>query len=138
MGTFIPTYFRLEEVVPESVFKAHSGAAKLWWLFDDRILTAADMLRMRYGRMECNTWHLGGKHQFRGWRPMACAVGAELSQHMFGRALDLVPLDCCVEEVRADILDGGVFPDGLVSCVEDGVSWLHGDCRNWRDGLLVV
>lgn len=135
---YVPKYFQIYELVPKStyeLFEHERRLNQLWWLFDPRILKAADRIRERYGKMVANTWWWGGQHQYRGWRPPGCNVGARYSQHRFGRALDLIPTVVSVEEIRRDIKAGENF--GFITCIEDDVSWLHIDCRNYQ-GLLIV
>ncbi|WP_027368194.1 hypothetical protein [Desulfocurvibacter africanus] len=143
--SYIPTHFTWPELLPESIYRELELVKRLdrcALFLDDRILITADRLRQRYGKLVCNTWFFGGQHQFRGYRPQGCGVGALLSQHRFGRALDLVPVQATAAEIRADIR---AHPEleafGHITCVEDGVGWLHVDCRN-RDragqGILFV
>lgn len=139
-----PTFFRLEELVPKTVFlgMAPSKRDQLWWLFDERQLRTIDALRRRFGPMIANTWHQGGKFNFRGWRPGDCADGSRYSQHKFGRAVDLDPEKVSADEIREDILINPSREEyRFITCIEAGVPWLHTDCRNWdRDtnGILVV
>jgi hypothetical protein len=100
-------------------------------LFDERILRSADNLVYRFGKMKCNDWIEGGNYQYRGWRPWESKTGAMFSQHKFGRALDLIPLEATVEKVRTTIL---LSPHDLefmhITCIEMNVNWIHIDCRN--------
>jgi len=125
---YTPKYFSYFELVPKYTYdNYHQGILK--GLMDERVLITADALRSRYGPATVNDWNFGGKNQYRGWRPMGCDVGATLSQHKFGRALDMTFENIKAEEVRQDILDNpGSFP--LITCVEGNVSWLHFDVRN--------
>lgn len=128
-----PTHFELYEVLPKNYYNGnkHKGA-NLWFLFDNRVLWTMDRLRKRFGRIAVNTWYWGGSNQYRGYRPFDCGVGAELSQHKFGRAIDSVPLDVELDEVRSEIINNPTDPDyKYISCIEIYVPWLHIDCRNW-------
>ena len=127
--TYRPKYFCLHELVPESLYDTVDHAV-LWGFFDDRILIAADIIREAYGPMVINNWHVGGGLQYCGFRPWDCKDGAAYSQHKFGRALDLHPVPSSekVVEIRYRITTGEICA-GLVTCVEDGVDWLHIDCR---------
>ena len=133
----------MHELVPQSVYNAYSGSSRLWLCFDPLILRAGDLARERYGKMIANTWKWGGRHQYRGLRSWDCEVGAELSQHKFGRALDLVPVEAAPEEIRQDILKGSA-PEiaELISCLEMDISWLHMDrgnrTANHESGLQLV
>lgn len=131
-----PKWFSLEELVPKRVFEDRGKA--VLQLFDPRILTAADALRERYGKMIVNNWPFGGKNEYCGWRPAICNVGTQFSQHRFGRALDLHPQDTELEEIIHDLR---VRPDRrayqFITAVEDDVSWLHIDCRNNTKGGIL-
>jgi len=138
---YIPKYFKPYELVPEATY----GLLKnkpwiIWQLFDPRALYVGDAIRMRYGKMIANTWYWDKKHQYRGWRPARCKIGATYSQHRFGRALDLIPVEVTAEEIRQDIIQADskgteLFPH--LTCIEIEIQWLHFDVRNY-DGLLIV
>ena len=134
-----PKYFRLEELVPPDMF-ATVPAKYLWWALDWRVLWTADRLRERYGKMIANTWLWGGDHKERGLRDPMTSTGAAWSQHKFGRALDLVPVETTAEEIREDIRAETAYPYAFkyITCIETGVPWLHFDDRNWEGGLLEV
>jgi hypothetical protein len=90
--------------------------------------------------MLCNTWLWDGRAKYRGFRPFGAAFGAELSQHKFGRALDLIPLENSVDMIRSNIIsrqNEECFKD--LTALEMKVSWLHVDVRNHNkavDGLF--
>ena len=135
---YIPKWFEPYELVPKETYKELEKLDKLyqvWWLFDPRILQVIDLIRKRYGKMVVNTWWWEGKHHYRGFRPAGVRVGSKRSQHRFGRAVDLIPVEVSVEEIRSDIKGGEDFH--WITCIEEDVSWLHVDCRNYR-GLLLV
>jgi hypothetical protein len=123
-----PTYFQLFELVPREIFELYHGSDILWYLFDDRILLAGDLIRRRYGPCYINTWYWCGYDNYRGFRPADCPIGALLSQHKFGRAEDITPRDVTAEEIRIDIMAGKVA-SGLITCIEAEVPHLHIDCR---------
>ena len=133
---YIPKFFQPYELVPRSTYELLKDRPWIiWQLFDNRVLYIGDRIRKRYGKMVANTWYWGGKHQYRGWRSSGCPVGARWSQHRFGRAEDLVPVEVTAEEIRQDIKAGEDFSG--ITCIEDGVDWLHFDVRNYK-GLLIV
>ena len=139
---YIPKYFQPYELVPEDVYiELEERPWIIWQLFDPRVLYTADKIRQYYGKMIANTWFWEGEHQYRGWRPPKCEIGAVYSQHRFGRAIDLVPVEVTAEEIRQDIKAGKTGSDGsifqYITCIEDGVGWLHFDVRNYK-GLLIV
>lgn len=136
---YIPKYFIMEELLPQEICNPQN--TNLWFLLDSRILLTADMLRGRYGPIRVNTWHWQGTSQYRGYRPYDCQVGSHNSQHKFGRALDLIPLQADVEEIRQEIIDDPFREEfKYITAIEKDVSWLHIDCRNYdkdRNGLLI-
>jgi hypothetical protein len=136
---YIPKYFKIEEILPQDLCDPQD--ANQWFMFDNRILMTADKLRERYGQMICNTWSWNGDHQYRGFRGLACSVGSTLSQHKFGRALDLIPTEVTVDEVRNEIIANPFKEEfKFITAIESGVHWLHIDCRNYdkaRNGLLI-
>lgn len=138
---YIPHFFKPYELVPKATYDLLKDKPwRIWQLFDPRALYAGDRIRKRYGKMIANTWwspalvETYGYHQFRGWRPPDCQIGSPWSQHRFGRALDLVPTEVDVEEIREDIKVGSFQ---YITCIEEDVDWLHFDTRNYR-GLLIV
>jgi len=138
---FIPEGFELYELFPPEIFRSYQPLT-LWGVFDDRLKITMDRLRKRYGPMVANDWYWGGANQYRGWRPWDCKIGAELSQHKFGRAIDLKPVKESVDKVRADVLADPWNDDfRYITCIEMEVPWLHIDTRN-RDkakyGILLV
>ena len=128
---YIPKYFQPYELLKDKPWI-------IWQLFDPRVLYTGDKIRQFYGKMIANTWYWDGVHQYRGWRPGDCEIGAKYSQHKFGRALDLVPAEVTAKEIRQDIKlrkRGNIFQ--YITCIEDGVGWLHFDTRNYK-GLLII
>ena len=131
-------YFKIEELVPKSLFKQYEKETwKLWALFDDRILREADRLREQYGRCYINNWLWGGKLNNCGYREQNSGVGSNFSQHCFGRALDLHFVDWDIEEIRHSVITDCIsnpkkYP---IRGVELNVSWLHIDVRNRKELL---
>ncbi len=122
--------------------KAHETV--IWGMLDNRILITGDRLRTRYGPMMINDWYTGGRYDDRGYRSKdyGSDTGSSLSQHYSGRALDLIPRNTTVDEIRNDILDNPFDPTfEYITCIEMDVPWLHVDCRNWNKkkfGILKI
>jgi hypothetical protein len=133
---YTPTYFSIWEMVPPEMGSLIQRKGEHWaWntLFDERLLRTMDMLRSMFGVMEANTWNSGGSCRYRGFRPHDCDVGAGFSQHRFGRAVDLMPLQSGIDHIRKTILDksdSARFKD--IGGIELDVSWLHIDVRGRR------
>lgn len=137
---YIPEHFTIQEMVPPTLYEqiCHRGSAWAWTtLFDQRLLVTMDRIRNEFGRMEVNTWHNGGGGlmdieglKYRGFRPCSCTVGSLLSQHRFGRGVDMFPLDTEVKVVRRAILSA---PNSAmwqyIGAIETDIPWLHLDTR---------
>jgi hypothetical protein len=129
---YVPKYFKVEEFFPQSL--EHLLDDDLIWLYiDSRVLVTADRLREKYGTAIMNTWAFStrmretyGTHQFRGWRPRNCEVGAELSQHKLGCAADMGFVHVSAEKVRQDLLSNPFHPVfRYITAVEMNTSWFH-------------
>ena len=139
-----PDHFELYELVPKYAYQ-HIPHDYLWGLWDSRVLWTQEQLRLRYGKMVCNTWKWGGICQYRGYRPPRCKQGAIYSQHRFFGAIDSIPMEVTAEEIRQDIIQAKEgfcisYADQIfqhITCIEGNVGWLHFDSRNYN-GLLVV
>lgn len=146
MRYYRPEWFTIEELVPEDFYYENKSKGEYLWTicFDARILWTADRLRERFGPMIANTWKWPDrkKHEFRGYRPPSCTIGSKLSQHRYGRALDLIPQKTSAQTIREEILSSPDDPDfQYITCLEDDISWLHFDVRNWNkteNGILIV
>jgi hypothetical protein len=139
MSIYVPKHFQLYELVPqEEYWKYIKKGDMFWWMFDRDLLVILDNLRNMFGKMVINDWYWGGENQYRGWRPMDIFLGSALSQHKFGRAVDVTTLETSVNTIREYIRNNQKrFP--TLSAVEDDVSWLHIDTRNWdrtKNGIL--
>lgn len=125
-----PKYFSVQEFVPRAVYNA-LGDERSWQVMDERILQTAYSLRVRYGKMTINNWHMGGDREWSGLRLPESPFYSKTSQHSFGRAIDVLFADVSAEDVRMDIrsrLDDPAFK--FITSIELGTSWLHADCRN--------
>jgi hypothetical protein len=153
-----PRHYLPQEWFSKAVVAAHSKDGswgrdavinpKIWRLVDERILWTMDAVRDRYGTIIMNDYLWGGNNQYRGYRPpiellhktdycrkniVRTKFSSLTSQHCNGRAADSKSRKVTAEEVRADIRKN---PDAriwrFVTTVEDNISWLHLDCRNWN------
>jgi len=143
MNYYIPKYFRLEEWFPERFLQMNKVKGDyLWTLISPQILWTYDQLRKEFGKIIMNDYPWGGKNQYRGYRPPACRVGAWKSRHKACDAGDSVFERYNVEEIRQDILSNPNKEQYKhITCMEEGMPWLHIDCRNWdkrKHGILLV
>jgi len=135
--------FYLQEFVDEGTYKQW-GDSSIWFV-DPRIITLAQFIRERLGKpCTINNWHGGGKFQYSGFRPPKCTVGATLSQHRFGRAIDLKVKGMTADQTREDIMDSWKIyhKATALTTIEDGAyapSWCHIDIRTTgMDDLKIV
>jgi len=132
MGVYVPEYFKVVEVFPPEM-EPFFHENLVWLYIDSRVLVTMDRLRSRYGPAIMNTWGLSeatrekfGTHQWRGWRPRNCPVGAELSYHKIGSAVDMVFTDVSAETVRRELLENP-FDETFqfVTSIEMTTNWFH-------------
>jgi len=120
-------YFIVQEFVSEDMLTIY-GEDLCWGFMDWRILRMADRLRKDFGPMICNDWFFGGTRSQCGLRQAGMPHYKPGSQHTFGRALDLFSMDYAADEIRDAIKkDRKRYKD--VTGLEEGVTWLHIDCR---------
>lgn len=137
--------FILEEFIPKEIYDKW-GESSIWFI-DKRIITIAQFIRDRFDHIvTINNWHKGGTYNLSGLRPFDTSTGAGMSQHKFGRAIDVKMIgrfENGADEIRNDIISN--FDEyraiGLTT-IEDGAiatNWCHIDCR-WTNqaGLFIV
>lgn len=138
---YIPRYFKIEELLPKYFYEKYKDLGnKLFLMFDERALVTLDRLRNRFGSAIVNNWIFGGNNHYRGWRPFDLPFGSLLSQHKFGRAFDVTFKNYSSEKVRIEIINDSKkerYFEHIV-CIEDKISWLHFDCRNWISSELLI
>lgn len=129
-------YFQIHELVPPHVFEQRGE--KAWELLDDRMILSIDALKKRFpnGTMTINNYYWGGNRKWSGLRtagfyPSVERYDASYSQHKYGRAFDCVFSDYDINEVREYVKSHPEeFP--YLTGIEEGVSWFHGDTRNYE------
>ena len=159
MGWYEPENFSLYEFFPqkfhEEVFPIYGN--RMWTIFDERIKRAAQAIRELHGKMLCNTWwspalvSAYGHYESRGYRPhddddvrkKECPIYGNISQHRFGRALDMVPLETTAEEVRKHMRENPDHPAYVgITRVENtlkgkSISWLHIDSADTGEDRII-
>lgn len=138
-------HFQIEELVPPEVYESYGERA--WWFLDPSSLYVLDQLRDKFGPITVNSWKWGGDRRYSGFRPPGCDVGAEYSQHRFGRAFDCIFKNHTSEEVRKEVIDTikniessddmSIYTDrqrqfARIGAIELGISWFHFDLRNTK------
>ncbi len=129
----ISEHFHIEEFVPQNVFK--TWQIKSLWFIDRRIIVLAEFIRRRFDKeVTINNRFEGGVYDQSGFRLPSTNVGAVLSQHKFGRAIDIkIPDlgDDFAEIVRDDIRNNfdEYNKNHLTTIESDTPSWVHCDIR---------
>jgi hypothetical protein len=138
MSYYQPAYFSLVELVDKITYVKFKETA--WSFIDPYLLISLDNLRKYLGKpIYVNNWDSGGDFSFRGFRPKYTNVGAEYSQHRFGRGVDFDVKDMTAEEVRQVIIknkDLDIFKH--VTTLETNVAWCHLDIRPIPDSQRIL
>lgn len=128
----------LDEYIPKELYLKHIGKEhRLISLLNEDLILGDQMLRNKFGIITINNWWDGGSYNQSGIRTIDAPEYSETSQHPYGNASDKKFKTASAEEVREYIkLHWRVLK---IACIENGVSWVHSDCRWWRqDKLLIV
>ena len=139
--------FYLREFIDPDTYKMY-GNASIWFL-DRKIIEIAQKLRERLNVvLYINTWFItGGSFSLSGFRPPDSQVGATLSQHKFGRAIDIKTHDDKfngASMLRKEIKDNytSIYKALGVTTIEHqdyAPSWCHLDTRyTGEDKLLII
>lgn len=129
----ITDFFKTQEFVSKAIYEKF-GENSIWFI-DPRLIKLAVFCRTFWGKpITINNWHIGGKSQERGFREPTSTVGASLSQHRFGRAIDITVKGMTPQEVYKSILDNekAFMEQGLTTLedIKDTPTWNHLDIRN--------
>ena len=142
LDQYTPAHFIVEEFVSEPLYKLI--ATKGLWLMDLRIVWTADAIWEHYkdvlGKnpsVYINGWKWGHNTNFRGFREYDCGIGALMSMHKEGKAIDFDIAGVPAEDVRREILDNqGAEWAQFISRMENDTSWVHIDCAETvMDGI---
>jgi len=146
----VKKYFKLQELVPENVFKKYSDTA--WDFLNEKALHTLLVLRTDILKVPIiiNDWSFGGMHQQRGLRTNMSDIiknktdkgQIDCGAHIFGMAWDLVSTKMSADDMRKTIIKEQKklpYPVRL----EDGKSaptWCHIDTRvslNQKDKIYL-
>lgn len=118
-------HFIIQQLVSREIYEALGD--KAWDLLSPNLCITADQLYEHFGRYTVNNWHTGGKFSQSGLRDANSMVGAPLSRHKKGEALDAKPLDVTPQFMHAEIIRlKDKFP--LLNVLEDIAAtptWVH-------------
>lgn len=133
--TYRCRHFKIWELVDEATYIKYGD--KSWQFLDERLLEVIDHLRGIHGSITVNNWNIGGSYSQSGLRASTSSVGALMSSHKFGRALDLKFKDHSAQWIRDWFkknwtLEYIRFHFGFTFSItiENSVSWLHISIQN--------
>jgi hypothetical protein len=130
MNKYMPQYFKLYELLSKDMYENLLHEQIGWGSLDSRILYTIDQLRIGFDKpIIINNWYFDGCLNYRGFRPFNCGIGAENSQHKYGRAVDINVKGLTSEEVNDHIIKNQKKYE-YITFLETGKSWTHIDCRN--------
>lgn len=119
------------EVLPKELFVE---GVDVFDLVNPIIVNVAQHLRDKFGRIDINNWYWNGTFNYSGFRPKKCKIGAKLSAHKEGLALDLKFKDTTPAEVERYILDNQKFFYDLglrrIESTQVTKTWLHIDMKD--------
>ena len=143
--------FYITEFVSYKVFKQFGE--KSHWFVDRRIVELAQFTRDYFWKsMTINNWWdaneseqdaLPSERQYSGFREPSCTIGGTLSQHRFGRAIDIRIVGLTPQEVYTAILAAKekFMAAGLTTLedIRDTPTWNHLDIRyTGKSDILIV
>ncbi len=133
--------FTLSEFIDKDTYRRF-GDSSIWFI-DRRVILIAQLLRDRLGLpITIN----GGQYNLSGFRPPQTKVGAKLSQHRFGRAIDVKIMgepNKGANILREDIIENfEIYKKVGLTTIEHedyAPNWCHCDTR-WtnQDTLKIV
>ena len=134
---YIPQHFGIKELVPKTLYDKYKSRGDNFLfqvVFDERLLRLIDVIRNEFGSMTICDWSWGGASNYRGFRPPDCDIGAVLSQHRFGRAVDMIPKNISSGDMRKKILeDENSEKWKVIGGLEMDITWFHVDVRARTD-----
>lgn len=123
-------HFFLDELVPKEIYMQFYEKSIMF--LDPRIKDIIEGIRTYFNvPIIINNWFTGGERNESGFRLPETKTGSSLSQHKFGRAIDMIfPKGTDYEKVRQIIRDKyDTFRKMGITTIENKVNWLHVDCR---------
>ncbi len=134
---YVPKYFNPYEFVSEKIYKIY-GEDSLMFISDEMKETMDDLREFFDVPIYVNNWKFGGSFQNRGYRDPFTSVGAKLSQHKFGRAIDFHSPNISSSSIRKQILENhNLFPH--IYRMENKTSWVHIDSHpDYKDKRIYL
>lgn len=133
--------FHLNEFIDPETY-AWFGEKSIWFI-DKRVISLAQFIRSRHKKpVTINNWATGGSYKLSGFRPPETTIGGKLSQHRFGRAIDVKVKGLTPQELYKDITDNqSLYMKVGLTCVENvdyTPSWTHLDVRETNSSDILI
>ena len=134
--------FILQEFIDRDTYETFG--VKCIWFIDPKVIEIAQLLRDKSKRaVTVNNWHSGGQYNLSGFRPPSTKIGAKLSQHRFGRGIDVKVEGMTPAQVHELIYKHeDEFKDTGLTTLEDlrlTKTWTHIDCRQTnKDNIFII
>lgn len=132
--------FKIQEFVPKDIYEKYGDTS--WRFICPELFSLAETVKDFFdgAPVTINDWLWGGSLNYRGFRPPDCGVGAPLSAHKRGMAIDFDVRGVDSLQVQKDIEDNWpVFFSAGATAMEDGTEgWTHLSCENWMTHDLVL
>lgn len=131
-------YFFIDEFVSPRIYELYKGNSI--WFIDRPLIEVSFHLRNKFGPLIINNWYKGGSRDASGFRDRNCTVGADNSFHRQGKAIDIVPIDATVVEVKRYIEERQdiILALGITTMEENTTSWIHLDSRNTNKSKFLL
>lgn len=120
--------FLASEVLPPEAFEAGMNTT---YLISPFLRIVPQRIRDLLGKpVILNTWNQGGVHKYRGWRPLNCKIGAKMSAHKFGMAIDIEVPGMSEKEILSWLMKNkDKFPEiTRFESIVYTLGWNHFDC----------
>ena len=132
--------FSTQEFVPQHIYEIY-GDKSIWFIDYDLVKFAQALRDFVMKPITINNWASGGSYQYRGFRPSDCKEGAALSQHRFGRAIDLSVDGMFIAEVAEIVISRREVWWPQITTMENvqyTPTWLHVDKRHTGQKELLI
>jgi len=138
----VSKHFKLYEVFPRGLYNLLVNivpAEVMWRMVNPKLVATIDKLKEKFpdGSMTINSYKWNGNREWSGLRTKESKWYSPTSKHSSFDAIDAVFSAYSIDEVRNYILENPEeFPE--IGAIEIGVSWLHADVRDRRDGQIAT
>lgn len=129
--------FYLDEFIGPSLHRRW-GKKGIYWI-DYKVIAFAQFMRENTGEpITINNWATGGSYKESGLRSFNTSTGSSLSQHKYGRAVDIKIQGWTSKELFGWVVNHWpqVAALGITTLEHHSMTkgntrdWLHADCRN--------